>query len=295
VAETLTMVAPAKVNLYLGIGSRRSDGYHEVVTVLQALELHDTVTVSQADRLEVFCVPDIGLPPCDNIAAVAARVLGGIMDREPKFDIRIEKRIPAGGGLGGGSADAAATLLAVATLWGIDPADERLLSAAASVGADVPFFLDGGTALFGNRGDQLVRTLPTVPLDIAIVNMGVPASTGVVYAAVDRTPRAEAPGPAAMAAALEAGDRDAIVAALHNDMTVASVALVPPIGEALAWASGLPGVLGTCLAGSGSSVFAVCEDADAAEAVAAEARDRGWWGAATRTRPAGVTVERTSS
>ena len=286
--EARTILAPAKVNLFLGVGERRADGYHDVVTVLQTLELFDVLVLEPGRGLIVECEPDVGLPPCDNLAAVAARVLGGLCDREPQLSVHIDKRIPVGGGLGGGSSDAAAVLLGLGDSWGLAPGDPRLDEAARAVGADVPFFFTGGTALLRGRGDVLDRALPSRALDIVLVNPGAPASTAAAYAALDRVPRGPSPGPEVLIDALAVGLPAGIAAALHNDMTEASVSLVPAIGEAVSWLGGQPGVFGACMAGSGSSVFGVTRDAGAALRAADAARARGWWAVATRSRGEGV-------
>jgi 4-diphosphocytidyl-2-C-methyl-D-erythritol kinase len=283
----VTIAAPAKVNLYLAVGPRRADGYHELETVMQTLDLHDTVTLEPAPSLDVTCSPSLDLPGETNLAAVAARTLGGLLGRSPDVAIDVCKRIPAGGGLGGGSSDAAAVLRGLATLWGLSADDPRMRTAAAEVGADVPFFLIGGCALMAGRGDVLVRHLPSPSLHIALVNPGVPVPTAAAYAALDEAPPVSAPGADALLEALDRRDPSAVGAALFDGMTAAAVGLVPAVSDALALVTRSAGVLGACMAGSGSTVFGVFSDASAAEAAAAAARERGWWGAATCTRSAG--------
>lgn len=287
-SERVVLAAPAKINLYLGVGQRRDDGYHEVVTVMQAVQLHDTVSLEPAVGLLVECVPDLGVPPCDNLAAVAARVLGGLLDREPGVTIRIRKRIPTGGGLGGGSSDAAATLVGLGGMWGLAPDDPRVREAAEAVGTDVPFFLEGGCALLGGRGERLQRRLPTPGLNIAIVNAGVPVPTGAAYAAFDRRLAPPAPEPSRMLAAIERREPAAIASALHNDLTEVATGLAPEGSDALALLSGAPGLLGAGMTGSGSSMFGIFDTAASAEAAASAAASKGWWSVATGTRDGGV-------
>jgi 4-diphosphocytidyl-2-C-methyl-D-erythritol kinase len=291
----LAIAAPAKVNLYLAVGARRADGYHDVDTVIQALDLHDTVVVEPAAGLSVACEPDVGVHCDANLAAIAARALGRLVGEEPRVAIKLRKRIPAGGGLGGGSADAAAVLLGLARLWGIGPDDDLLSRAAAEVGADVPFFLIGGCALLSGRGDVLARRLPSPSpsLHLALVNPGVPVSTAAAYAAIDDAPPAGAPGVDALVAALERADPSGIAAALHNDMTAAAVGLVPLVADALALVSGSPGVLGAAMTGSGSTVFGIFTDHASAESAVKQACDRGWWASVARTRSGGVEILRT--
>ncbi|MBW6468017.1 MAG: 4-(cytidine 5'-diphospho)-2-C-methyl-D-erythritol kinase [Coriobacteriia bacterium] len=283
--------APAKVNLYLAVGERREDGYHNVETVLQTISLSDEVVLEDAPELSVTTEPDLDLPAEENLAYRAARALGLAMDRDPEVAIHIVKRIPAQAGLGGASTDAAAVLLGLAHRWGLGAdALPRLTEVAATLGADVPFFLGAGTALLTGRGDVLDRVLPTPALDLAIVRPPVPVPTGAAYAAFDRMPSETVPGPAALVSACETGDPARVADALFNNMTAASVGLVPEVGDALAFLQDEPGVLGAAMAGSGSAVFAVCDSAGAAHDVVVRASARGLWGATARTVAAGVTV-----
>lgn len=283
--------APAKVNLYLGVGARRSDGYHDVDTVLQALSLADEVMISPAPELTVRTEPDIGLPSDENLAYRAAAALGVALGRTPQVAIDITKRIPAQAGLGGASADAAAVLVGLARRWGLGASTTPVLrEVAAGLGADVPFFLGPATALLTGRGDVLVRPLPTPVLEIALVRPPVPVPTGEAYAAFDRTSGKAAPGPEAMVRACESGDAERVAAALYNNLTDASVGLVPEVADALASVRETPGVLGATMAGSGSAVFAVCVSADAAAAVASAASERGWWGVTATTVSDGPAV-----
>ncbi len=286
--------APAKVNLYLGVGARRADGYHDVETVLQTLSLSDTVVIEPAEDLSVACDTDLGLPAEENLAYRAALALAEALGREPGACISLTKRIPAGGGLGGASSDAAAVLVGLARLWGYtDPGDDGatevvLHEVAASLGADVPFFLGGGTALFGGRGDVLTSRYATPRLDIALVKPDEPVPTGAAYAAFDRLLLPTPPGPGAVADACAAGDARGLARVLYNNMTEASVSLVPAVGDVLGWSRSAGGVLGAAVAGSGSTVFAVCESGASALRVVEEARCRGWWAEAAESRVDGV-------
>src|SRR5450759_265119 len=125
--------APAKLNLYLGVGGRRADGYHGVETVLVALDLHDSVTVEPAAELSLVCEPDVGVPAPDNLAWRAAVALSSAVGRESSVAIRVVKRIPARAGLGGGSADGAAVIAALAAHWGIASDAPVLERVAASL------------------------------------------------------------------------------------------------------------------------------------------------------------------
>lgn len=288
----VALEAHAKVNLFLAVGGRREDGYHDVTTVIQALELHDDLAVSLGgDVLTLDCEPDLGVAPQHNLAHRAAQAWFASSGGARGAHIELVKRIPAGAGLGGGSADAAAVLRALALLDGVEASDDqRSVAVAAGLGADVPFFLGGGTQLLAGRGDGLVETLPTPKLDIVLVNAGVPVATGAAYARFDRTLQPAPPTADAMVAAVRHGDPAAIAAALYDNMTESSAALVPEVHVTLRFLERSAGVLGAAMAGSGSTVFGVCAGSAAAEACAAEARERGWWACATRSVSAGLDV-----
>lgn len=295
--STLIVTAPAKVNLHLVVGAVRDDGYHDVTTVLHALALHDTVTLTGGVPFSFACEPDIGLRPEENLAARAARSMAARFGRDLDVAIAIEKRIPAGGGLGGASADAAAVLTGMAALWGIDAQAHELVEVARSLGADVPFFLGGGAALMTGRGDVLEHRFGALDAPVVLVKPEEPVPTAAAYAAFDRLAsldpsagRLRTDVSFALRSALDAGDVREAAGALVNTMTPASVSLVPAIGDALALVSGAPGVLGAEMAGSGSTVFGICADDETATRVADLARVAGYWTAVTRLSAAGCTV-----
>jgi 4-diphosphocytidyl-2-C-methyl-D-erythritol kinase len=290
----VTLNAPAKVNLHLAVGGRRPDGYHDVVTVLQALDLADTVVVRRSAGVpSIICEPSVGVDPRDNLASSAMRAVSDQLGIDPAYDVEITKRIPAGAGLGGGSSDAAAVIAGVAMLEGVAAADPRLTRAAQRVGSDVPFFLVGGTALLTGRGDVISRRLHTPKLDVALVQPAVSLPTAAAYAAFDRL-LSPSPRPADDLIALLAEDSEPatedVAELLYNNMSEASAGLVPEVGEALAWLRGRSEVLGACMAGSGSTVFGVCADRGQAEAVAAAAHGKGWWSVAATSVGNGVTA-----
>lgn len=283
--------APAKINLYLGVGARRADGYHDVETVLQAISLSDQIVVEDASELSIRCEPDIGLPPEDNLVFRAATAFAEAVGHKPGVRITVRKRIPANAGLGGASTDAAAVLVGLTHLWGLDPESAEVQRrVAVALGADVPFFLTGGTALFSGRGDELVRLLPTPALCLTVLKPDEPVPTGAAYAAFDRLMVSAPLGAAEMVAACEKRDPAAVARALANNMTEASTDLAPAIGDALAWCRSVAGVLGAAMAGSGSAVFAICETPSAAEAVLRGARERGWWGSLAKSLEEGAHV-----
>ncbi len=287
----LRVIAPAKVNLFLGVGASRPDGYHDVTTVLHALELHDVLTISQADSLSVTCDVELGVSVADNLVHRAAVALARAFGREPNVRIAIEKRIPHGAGLGGGSSDAAATVAGLAALWGLDPGDGRCRGVAAALGADVPFFLERtGAALMTGRGDLTARVLPTLEgIPVALVKPMCGVSTAAAYRAFDDTPQ-PCGDPARVIETLESQDALQLALALENNMTRAASEVAPDVAEALLWTRGSDGVLGAAVAGSGSAVFALCESASAAQRVREGAESLGWWSEATVLRAHGVDV-----
>jgi 4-diphosphocytidyl-2-C-methyl-D-erythritol kinase len=287
--RAITLHAPSKINLYLGVGAVRPDGYHDVTTVLHTLDFGDTVRILPADELAVTSSVDLGIPESDNLAFRAALAFAEEFSVAPRVVIEIEKRIPAGAGLAGGSSDAAAVLVGLAHLHGIDPLDARCIDVARLLGADCAFFLLGGAALMTGRGDLLQSSLPSAAVHVALVKPAVPVPTAAAYAQFDRMP-VPAAGPKLVVDALEAGDNLRLAAALANNLTAASATLVPEVLNALAWVSAQRGVLGSIMAGSGSGTFALCEDEASASRVCEGARAAGWWATATTTRSTGIEI-----
>ena len=155
----IVLEARAKVNLTLEILGKRADGYHNLASVMQTVELHDSVTVGPSSSLIVECDDD-SIPQESNLAMKAALALREQVGVRSGAHIKIAKRIPVAAGLGGGSSDAAAALLGLTRLWALELPPHRLEQVAASVGSDVPFFLEGGTALVQGRGDEIVPLPP---------------------------------------------------------------------------------------------------------------------------------------
>ncbi len=181
----IRLTAPAKVNLFLEVLGRRPDGYHEVATVLQEIDLADDLSAEPADTFTLSCT-GLAIPPDggggENLVLKAARLLAREAGVKEAVAFRLHKRIPAGAGLGGGSSDAAAALKACCRLWGLEPAAAR--GPAAAVGSDVPFFLEGGTALCTGRGERIER-LPSPPVrPLILVWPGIHLGTQEVYGAL---------------------------------------------------------------------------------------------------------------
>jgi 4-diphosphocytidyl-2-C-methyl-D-erythritol kinase len=271
---TVTVRVPAKVNLQLAVGPARADGYHHVATVYHAVSLFDEVTVASAERNSVAITGEgADSLPTDggNLAAQAAgalaRAVGPGSRDAPGLAIQIIKRIPVAAGLAGGSADAAATLVACNELWGAGLSQKELCELASGIGSDVAFGLLGGTAIGIGRGEQVtpVLTSGTFHWVLAFANGGL--STADVYAKCDRmrayqesrkakerkVDTAGVPEPAldnALIAALRSGDPAELGPLLSNDLQPAAISLRPELRRALAAGREL-GALGAMVSGSG--------------------------------------------
>ena len=241
--------AHAKVNLTLEVFGTRADGYHALRSVVVPISLSDTLEIAAADGLSC----DTGY--ADDLCLKAARVLRDAVGK-PSLGaaIHVEKRIPAGGGLGGGSADAAATLLALNDLWGLGLTRQELAALGAAVGSDVPSLVWGGAVLMEGRG-EIVSPFPAPHgLNLVLANPGVGCSTKEVYAKCRARVTDDPAIVYNMRSAIESGDIRRIAAAQMNDLQTPAVALHPEIGVALRSLEEA-GVCGAAMSGSGSTVF----------------------------------------
>lgn len=265
--DVVAVRVPGKINLELVVGPLREDGFHELSTILQAVSVYDRVTVSTSDRWSVHVTgPYADRVPTDdsNIALAAAKALGRRRPRRGTLDpvrIDIDKCIPVAGGMAGGSADAAATLLACRELWQLDHVDNDLLEQiAADIGSDVPFLLHGGTAIASGRGEQVTPVLGRGELHWVLwAGEGMGLSTPQVYAECDRLREEAGTVPAApqpsgeMMSALRRMDTDEVAAALRNDLQEAAVSLEPRLAEVLRAGMEL-GARAALVSGSGPTV-----------------------------------------
>lgn len=264
--------APAKVNLQLSVGPRRADGYHDLVNVFQALSIHDEVIATAAPGLTVevtsqWSAVDAGGVPRDhsNLAVRAACVLAERVGVEPDVHLEIRKAIPVAGGMAGGSADAAAALVACDALWETNLARTDLLALAVALGADVPFALAGNTALGLGRGDRLTEVLVSGRFHWVLALAGAGLSTAEVYAEYDRLCPAP-PEPVAdpdLMAALRGGDAVALGRALTNDLQPAALSLRPDLARTLEAGRDL-GALAGVVSGSGPTCAFLVRSAAAA-------------------------------
>jgi 4-diphosphocytidyl-2-C-methyl-D-erythritol kinase len=273
----VTVRVPAKLNLQLAVGPLGDDGFHPLVTVFHAISLFDTITVRPADRTKVTVAGEgAEAVPLGhgNLAVRAARALAKVVGRQgagrANVHIEIGKRIPVAAGLAGGSANAAATLVACNELWEAGLSQAELAAVAAELGSDVPFALAGGTAVGRGRGDQLTPALATGRYHWALAFAATGLATPEVYAAFDRLSDADMPGPqlsGELMTALRSGDAARIGPVLSNDLQPAALSLRPALRRTLA--AGVEyGALGAIVSGSGPTCAFLASDAAHAREIA---------------------------
>jgi 4-diphosphocytidyl-2-C-methyl-D-erythritol kinase len=270
--------APAKVNAALAVGPLRPDGFHELRTVYLAVSLFDTVTVRPADGLSVAVTGiDVDVVPTDrrNLVWRAAELLAEQAGVRADAAIEIDKAIPAAAGLAGGSADAAAALVALDALWGTGAVGADLERLAAQLGSDVPFSLHGGVALGSGRGEVLSPVLVGAPSHWVLGIAGSGLSTPAVYAELDRLRAAgTVPGGTPLTpvepviAAFRTGTPPALAATLGNDLQAAALTLRPELDRALRAATEV-GALAALVSGSGPTIAALADDEEGAIRLAA--------------------------
>ena len=282
-SAAVTARAPAKINVLLAVGPLRDDGFHELQTVYLAVSLHDTVSVRPGDGLSL-AVTGAGAGaesgpsrvPTDrgNLAWRAAELLAERAGVPADAAIALDKSIPAAAGLAGGSADAAAALVALDALWGVRAGREELTALAAELGSDVPFSLLGGVALGAGRGERLTPVLARRRWHWVLGIAGEGLSTPAVYAELDRL-RAEGRLPdggsgtsEAVIAALRSGPPSALAGALTNDLQAPALTLRPELRRALRAATEA-GAAAALVSGSGPTVAALAADEDEAVRLAA--------------------------
>ncbi|HEY3996291.1 MAG TPA: 4-(cytidine 5'-diphospho)-2-C-methyl-D-erythritol kinase, partial [Mycobacterium sp.] len=278
---SVTVRAPGKINLYLAVGDLQDNGYHDLTTVFHAVSLVDEVTVRNADVLSLEITGEgADQLPLDerNLAWRAAELMAEHVGRSPDVSIAIDKSIPVAGGMGGGSADAAAVLVAINSLWELGVPRRDLHMLAAKLGSDVPFALHGGTALGTGRGEELATVLArnTFHWVLAFAKGGL--STPEVFRELDRLrevgdpPRLDEAGP--VLAALAAGDPEQLAPLLGNEMQAAAVSLNPGLRRALR-AGVEAGALAAIVSGSGPTCAFLCSSAASAVDVGTEVSGAG--------------------
>lgn len=273
--------APAKVNLFLHVGKKRSDGFHELESLVVFARTGDTLVFEEADSLSLSLAGPFGAVLAadeDNLVLKAARALAAKAGIDAKARITLTKNLPVASGIGGGSADAAAALRGLNELWGTRYIPDQLRSLGAAFGSDIPVCIEPCPSWMAGRGER-VMPLDGIPeLPMVLVNPGVPVPTGPVFKALETRHGTGLPMPAPMTpnALIDYLDRTA------NDLEAPALALVPQVREVLNALRALPGVLLARMSGSGATCFALCESNNAARSAAAtlNALQPGWWAVA---------------
>ncbi|MGI8648836.1 MAG: 4-(cytidine 5'-diphospho)-2-C-methyl-D-erythritol kinase [Rubrobacter sp.] len=262
----ISLRAYAKVNYTLEILGVRDDGYHELRSVFQSISLHDEVHLERGGTgFELYVEPEgaeVG-PSDENTVHRAWRLLSERVGQELPVAVKLKKSIPAGAGIGGGSADAAAFLVGANELFGLGFGEEQLREVGAGVGADVPFCVGGGTALGEGVGERL-SVLPQPPEHyLALVKPKASASTAEVYRAYDTSTVERKGNSGPVMAALRAGSPLRLANSVGNDLSPLTSGLVPEIAE-YERAFLAAGALGTAMSGSGTVVYGIFEEEDLA-------------------------------
>ena len=259
---------PAKVNLQLSVGPKQSDGYHEVVTVFQAVSLQDTLKISRSNQFNISIKGDYtnGVPlDQSNLVYKAAKLMADKFEIDGSVDIEIEKNIPVAGGMAGGSADAAATLLGLDQLFGLGLTKDELGEIARDLGSDVPFMLHGGTAVGRGHGDEITPALSRGNYHWVIAVSSNGLSTPAVYGECDRLRTGlDIKAPSLndeLLQALLTGDSVRVGKSLSNDLQAAAISLRPALRLILETGHEY-GALGGIVSGSGPSVAFLVADED---------------------------------
>lgn len=307
-SRVIKVISPSKVNLFLSVGDKRDDGYHDALNIMHSLALHDTLyfgskpfegadgasLAGPADNIEVkidisdktaspYGTP-MSIPVDENLIFKAIDALSRELGRTQveTIEVRVEKNIPAQAGLAGGSSDASAALVACAQLWGV--ADDGILYRVAQrLGADVAFFLEGGCCEYTGRGEEFSRRLETMKLPVVLVKPDVGVSTKEAYGVLDSHPHG-APDEL-LANVKEAHSAEDVP--LFNSFDEISGELDPELAEVKQWLSSQEGVLRPgekplcMLSGSGATTFAIADSFAHATRIAADAMAMGYWARAT--------------
>jgi 4-diphosphocytidyl-2-C-methyl-D-erythritol kinase len=266
VIREVRLRAFAKVNYALDVLGLRADGYHEVSTVMQSISLADDVELRHpSGGFELSLEPDevkIG-PQERNTTYLAWKALQRLTSKELPVKVTLRKEIPAGAGLGGGSANAAAVLVGLNELFGLGLRVDELRGIGAGIGADVPFCISGGTAL-GEGVGEILTPLPAPPAHLLLVaKPQSSADTGKIYHAYDEARTASIRSVEPVVSALRSGSAPALASAIGNDLAPVTGCFIPEVAT-LGWTLLASGALGASMSGSGTAVFGIFDDAEAA-------------------------------
>jgi len=270
----LIVPSPAKVNLSLWIRGKRTDGYHDIVTVMHTVGLFDILSFLPSDRLELEVEGDSSLPlNRSNLIIKAANLFKEATGIKPEVKIKVKKEIPVGAGLGGGSSNAAATLKGLNEIYGSPLSQEELLKLAGELGSDVPFFIKGGLAVAYGRGEKLRHYNPA-EFEILLVYPGFPCSTAEVYGELPPIRREVTPEDAEklIISPLVSGRFEELVENMENDLERSGAPCIEKVMEVKEVLKDMG--LRPLMSGSGSSVFAVVKDR---EIDVSPLKRKGWW------------------
>ena len=279
--------APAKLNLYLHLTGRREDGYHLIDSLFAFADVGDEIDVAADNSLSLvvegpFAAAIDGAAD-DNLVLRAARALAAVVQAQggalPGARIRLVKNLPVAAGIGGGSADAAAVLLALVELWAVAISEADLRTLALGLGADVPACLAGAPVAVSGIGEVLHPAVDLPPVHAVLANPNVPLATAPVFKAFAAAgSRFSAPAPLHVPPA-DAAALAAAMALRGNDLEGPARTIVPEVGQVLAALAALPGALLARMSGSGATCFALFASADQARAAAdlLQVAQPGWW------------------
>ena len=249
----------AKINLALAVLGKRTDGYHEIQTILQTIDLHDDLEFRLSTDLRLKCMGLEGLHTEDNLVWRAALGLKNMLGETRGAEILLRKRIPVGAGLGGGSSNAASTLLGLCRLWTRELSSHELVSLARTLGSDVPFFLQGGTALGSGRGDEIQRLDELSCASLVVIFPGFPVSTGDAYRSLSFELTSPLKANKIRAFCDQMRSPTGCLTQIFNDFETSILPAYPAIREAKDFLNQL-GATATLLSGSGSAVFGFFDD-----------------------------------
>jgi 4-diphosphocytidyl-2-C-methyl-D-erythritol kinase len=266
----------AKVNLALAVLGKRDDGFHEIRTVLQSIDLFDEIELQPAAHLEVHCRQLRGVPNDRNTVWRAAYSLAKLASPPTQAEITLRKRIPIGAGLGGGSSNAAAVLLGLSRLWNLRLDAGTLRGLASEIGSDVPFFLQGGTAMGIGRGEEIYPLPDIHPAHIVVVYPGIHISTAEAYRSLSLMLTSEQATHKIQGLCERLAERNSLAAMIFNDFETSILPAYPAVREARDFLVER-GATAAMLSGSGSSVFGFFPDEESALAASRPCSMRESW------------------
>ena len=291
--RTLRIRAHAKINLFLNVVGKREDGYHNLETVFQSIDLHDEIILRERDKKGVVIQcnhPDV---PSDssNLAYAAAQAISNSVGGMRGLEIRIEKRIPVAAGLGGGSANAAAVLHGINELFSLEITQSTLMRIGTELGADVPFCLIGGTAFGTGIGDILTPLSPLTDVSLILINPGISVSTADIFRNLHIPLTKQAKESIIIRNCVEKRDTVGIGKNLYNFLEIPVFSKYPELSEIKSHLSMQVGTLGSLMSGSGATIFALMQDTHSAQRCQSHFKNTYSLCMTTKTCPWGVHID----